>query len=104
MLNGREKNMDAVLGRMFEDLKMTLSRELSQYIVKVSQVKNSCYVLVQKSRGKILVFKEEKLFHVVESISKNIYYSYSGDSTELGYNFSLILSLLGTMVIITPIF
>ena len=96
--------MDVVLGRMFEDLKMTLSRELSQYIVKVSQVKNSFYVLVKKSRGKILGCKKEKLFDVVENISKNIYYNYCRDYTELGYHFSLILSLLGTMVIITSIF
>ena len=96
--------MDAVLGRLFEDLKMTLSRELSQYIAKVSQVKNSFYVLVKKSRGKIWGCKKEKLFDVVENISKNIYYNYSGDCTELGYNFSLILSLLGTMIIISSIF
>ena len=89
---------------MFEDLEMSLSRELSQYIAKVSQVKNSFYVLVRKPRGKILGCKKEKLFAVVENISKNIYYNYCRDYTELGYNFSLILSLLGTMVIITSIF
>ena len=79
--------MDVVLDRMFEGLKMSLSRELSQYIVKVSQVKKSFYVLVRKSRGEILGCKKEKLFDVAENISENIYYNYCRDCTELGYNF-----------------
>ena len=81
--------MDVVLDRMFDDLEMSLSRELSQYIAKVSLVKNSFYVLVRKPRRKILSCKKEQLFDVVENISKDIYYNYCRDCTELGYNFPL---------------
>lgn len=96
--------MHVVVDPMFGDLEMSLSRELSQYIVNVSEVKNSFYVVVGKPRGKILGCKKEKVFDLVENVSKNIYYNYCRDSTELGYIFSLILSLLGTMVIITSIY
>ena len=46
--------MDSVLDRMYEDIEFSLSKEFSQYIVKISQVKKSFYVLVRKPRGKIL--------------------------------------------------
>ena len=46
--------MDSVLDQMFEDLEFSLSRELPQYTVKVSQVKKSFYDLIRKPRGKIL--------------------------------------------------
>ena len=64
--------MDVVVDPMFDDLEMSLSRELSQYIVNVSQVKNSFYVVVGKPRGNILDSKKEKVFDVVENVSKNI--------------------------------
>lgn len=44
-------------------------------------------MLDRKPRGKILGCKKEKLFHVVENISKNIYHNYFRDCTELRYNF-----------------
>ena len=46
--------MDAVLDRIFEDLKILLSKELPQYTIKVSQIKNLFYVFVRKPRGKSL--------------------------------------------------
>lgn len=68
----KRKKMDVVVDPMFDDLEMSLSRELSQYIVNVSQVKNSFYVVVGKPRGNILGSKKEKVFDVVENVSKNI--------------------------------
>ena len=50
----KRKKMDSVLDQMFEDLEFSLSRELLQYTVKVSQVKKSFYDLIRKPRGKIL--------------------------------------------------
>ena len=47
-----------------EDIEFSLSRELPQYTVKVLQVR--------KPRGKILGQKKDKVFDVVESVSKNI--------------------------------
>ena len=46
--------MEAVLDRMFNDLELSIVREMPQYFVKVSQVKKSFYALVRKPRGKIL--------------------------------------------------
>ena len=71
----KRKKTNVVLDPMFENLEMSLSRELYQYIVKVSQIKNLFYVLVRKPRGGgewILDCKKEKLLDVVENISKNI--------------------------------
>ena len=73
--------MEIVFDRVFEDLQMSLSRQLSQYIVKVSQVKKYFHLLARKPRGKYLGWKKEKLFDVVENISKNIYYNYCRDCT-----------------------
>ena len=38
--------MDGVLDRLFEDLESVFSKEFHGYIVKISQVKKSFYVLV----------------------------------------------------------
>ena len=46
--------MDDLLHRSFEKLERSLKREFYQYIVKLSQVKRSFYVLIRKPRGNIL--------------------------------------------------
>ena len=42
--------MDKLLDRFFERLEISLEREFSCYIVKVSQMKGSFYVFVKKPR------------------------------------------------------
>lgn len=78
--------MEAVLDRMFNDLELSIVREMPQYFVKVSQVKKSFYALVRKPRGKILGWKKEKLFDTVEYISENIYYNYAKDCHGFRYS------------------
>ena len=65
--------MDDLLGRFFEQLESSLSRRFPRYIVKVSQVKCSFFVLVKKPRGKILNENLKYLCDNVQLISKNIY-------------------------------
>ena len=52
--NETKKEMNSVLGRLFEGLETVFLKELPDYIVKISQVKKLFYVLVQKLREGIL--------------------------------------------------
>ena len=56
--------MDSVLDRMYWDIEFSVSKEFTQYIVKISQVKKSFCVLVRKPRGKVLGWKQKK-FEIV---------------------------------------
>lgn len=56
-----KKKMDSVLDRMYNDIEFLVSKEFPQYIAKVSKVKKSFYVLVRKSRRKILGKKTGKV-------------------------------------------
>ena len=49
-----EKKMEDLLDRVYKKLEAPLERKFCRYIVKVSQVKGSFYVLIRKPRGKIL--------------------------------------------------
>ena len=58
--------MEDLLHRFFENLEFRLQSKFPRYIVKVSQVKGSFYVLVRKPRGKILNNDLEILFKNVK--------------------------------------
>ena len=60
--------MKDLLDIFFENLKFRLQRKSPRYIVKVSQVKGSFYVLVRKPRDKILKNDLEILFKHVKRI------------------------------------
>ena len=97
--------MDAALDSMFEDLETLLTKEFPHYLVKVSQVKMSFYVLIRKCRGKILNEKIKQLFDIVENVFKSIYYNHCRDCKDLTFFFFFcILNLSENMVIITSIF
>ena len=85
--NKQYKKMDGVLDRLFEDLESVFSKEFHGYIVKISQVKKSFYVLVWKPRGEILGRDKKLLFKKVEEISKNIYHNYARNCSRLRYSF-----------------
>ena len=72
--------MDELLDRLFERLKFSFRHEFSRYIVKVSEVRGSFYVLVKKPRGKILGDNLRNLFNDVKYISKKIYNKFADDS------------------------
>ena len=65
--------MDELLDRFFERLEFSFCHEFSRYIIKVSEVKGSFYVLVKKPKGKILGDNLRNLFNDVEHISEKIY-------------------------------
>ena len=79
--------MEDLLDRFFENLELHLQRKFPHYIVKVSQVKGSFYVLVRKPRGKISNNDLKILFKQVKSISNKMYDKFSENSSIFRYNF-----------------
>ena len=73
--------MEALLDRLFESLESNLQYEFLRYIVKVSQVKESFYVLIKKPRGKILRDNMKQAFKDVKYLSENLYKRFSNQST-----------------------
>ena len=63
------KKMDDLLARFFEKLESSLKREFYQYIMKISQVKGSFYMLIRKPRGTILGDDLNILFEKVGNAS-----------------------------------
>ena len=78
--------MEDLLDRFFEKLVASLQRKSYRYIVKVSQVKGSFYVLIRNPRGKILNDDFNNLFKDVKSISTRIYNKFAEDSSMFRYN------------------
>ena len=62
--------MEDLLDRFYENMEFFLKRKFSQYIVKVSQVNESFYVLIRKSKGKILNEDLKFIFKNVQYISE----------------------------------
>ena len=79
--------MEDLLDRFFENLELHLQRKFPHYIVKVSQVKGSFYVLLRKPRGKISNNDLKILFKHVKSISNKMYDKFSENSSMFCYNF-----------------
>ena len=75
--------MDELLDR----LEFSFKCKFSHYIVKVSQVKGSFYVLKKKPRGKILKDNLKYFFDQVEYISEGIYRKLAEYFKEFSYNF-----------------
>ena len=81
-INSKEKeSVEALLDRLFESLESNLQYEFLRYIVKVSQVKESFYVLIKKPRGKILRDNMKQAFKDVKYLSENLYKRFSNQST-----------------------
>ena len=79
--------MNKLLHNFFERLEFSFQRELSCYIVKVSQLNGSSYAVARKSRVKILGDSLKNLFHEVKFISERIYNKFTEDSNAFQYNF-----------------
>ena len=81
-INSKEKeSVEALLDRLSESLESNLQYEFLRYIVKVSQVKESFYVLIKKPRGKILRDNMKQAFKDVKYLSENLYKRFSNQST-----------------------
>ena len=79
--------MDELLDRFYENLEFNLQREFSRYIVKVSQVGGSYYVLIKKPRGKITGESLKNLFENVKYISERLYKKFSDQPDRFRYKF-----------------
>ena len=79
--------MDKLLDKFFERLEFSFRHEFSRYIIKVSWVKGSFYVLVKKLRGKILGDNLRNLFNDVKYISEKIYNKFPDDYKSFRYNY-----------------
>ena len=81
--------MDELLDRFYENLQFNLQREFSRYILKVSQVIGSYYVLIKKPRGKTIGESLKNLFENVKYISERLYKKFSDQSDRFRYKFFL---------------
>ena len=79
--------MDDLLDRFFDRLKFNFRRKFSYFAIKVSQVKESFYVLIKKPRGKILGDNLKNLFDEVKYISERIYHKFADNCKEFRYNY-----------------
>ena len=64
--NEKKRGMDDLLDRFFEELEGRFKLKFPQYIVKVSQLNDSFFVLVKRSRGKILNDNKTFLYDTVQ--------------------------------------
>ena len=52
--NEKKRDMDDLLDRLFEELESRFWHKFPRYVIKVSQLNDSFFVLAEKPRGKIL--------------------------------------------------
>lgn len=91
--------MEDLLDRFFEKLEASkkvppkfLPRKFHRYIVKVSQVKGSFYVLIKKPRGKILNDDLNNLFNDVKKYQQEYIINLQRTLACFATTFFLILS------------
>ena len=70
--NEKKRDMDDLLDRFFEELESRLWHKFPQYIIKVSQLNGSFFVLVKKPRSKILDDDRTFLYDTVQRLSEDI--------------------------------
>ena len=79
--------MENLLDSFFDKLEQTFKNKSSDYIVQVSEVKGSFYVLIRKPRGKILNEILVDMFDSVKSLSEKIYSEYAELSTTFRHRY-----------------
>ena len=77
--------MDQILHKFLETFEFNIQRELLHYHVKVSQVRDSFYVLIRKPRVKILGETFKNMANGVKYISEKIYRKFSEQSNRFRY-------------------
>ena len=95
--------MDEFLIKFYETLEFNLQREFSRYVVKVSQVRGSFYVLIKKPRGKILGESLKNLFDDVKYLSDKVYRKFSVQFSRFRHKLFPTLNLSGATVTINTI-
>ena len=64
--NEKQRGMDDLLDRFFEELEGRFKLKFPRHIVKVSQLNDSFFVLVKRSRGKTLNDNKTFLYDIVQ--------------------------------------
>ena len=79
---GKDIKMDALLDRFYEDIEYFVKNGFKGYIIKVSELNSSFFVLLKRYRGKILGDRQKKLFDDLKAITEDIYKDYALKSKE----------------------
>ena len=74
--------------------KSCLWHKFPRYFVKVSQLNGSFFVLVKRSRGKILGENRRFFFDTVQRLSEDIYKNYARNCSEFSHNYFLYFKLV----------
>ena len=77
--------MDDLLDRFFETMEFSMKRKFNRYIIKVSQVNGSFYVLIRKPSGKILGDDYRFMIENVKYLLEKIYRSFARKSMDFRY-------------------
>ena len=96
--------MDDLLERFFEEFQSRLWHKSARYVVKVSKLNGSFFVLVKKPRGQILNDDKTFLYNTVQQLSEDIYKKYAKNCNEFSHNFFPYFKLVNVTVTITITF
>ena len=88
--------IDKLLHAFYEEMDSIVKNKFYKYIVKISQVNSSFYVLIRKRRGKILGDDLCRMMKQIKDISEKIYSKFSKKSKEFHYSFFLYFKLVRT--------
>ena len=76
--------MDALLDRFYEDINFSVKNKFRDYVVNVTELSSSFFVLIKKFRGNILGEKQKFLFDNLKEITENLDKEYASKSKEFG--------------------
>lgn len=93
-IDNKRNKMDALLDRFYEDIENALRNKFREYIIKVSQLNCSFFVLIKRPRGKILGEKRKYLYENLKEITENIYRKYASDSSDFERQYFPYLKLI----------
>ena len=77
--------MEDLLDRFYETMEFSMKQKFNRYIVKLSQVKGSFYVLIRKPRGKILGDDLRFMIENVKYLAEKIYRNFARHSSDFRY-------------------
>ena len=79
--------MEHLLDRFYETMELSVKQKFNGYVVKVSRVNGSFYVLIRNSRGKILSDDLRFMIENVKYMSKKIHRSFARPSSDFKHKF-----------------
>lgn len=79
--------MDAQLDRFYEDIEFSVRNAFREYIVKVSQLNSSFFVLIKSYWGKILGDRQKYLLENLKLTTENIHREYNLKSKDFERDF-----------------